>query len=232
MTDTRDAPNERDEIELLIPWYATGRINAVDRARVAAWIARDEGLARQLEIIQEERRSAIESAEALPAPPRRSADAVVSRASPPARAAARIFGEMTNWIDSLLARLSPPALRWAAAAAVLLIGLQAAGLAMLLGPADPDPTYRTASGPPARSADGTFVLMQPTHSARIVELDTYLKDLEATIVDGPTLQGLYRVRIGPADLHERRRKEIVDQMRKRNDIFQLVTPEPTARPKS
>ena len=42
------------EIEALLPWYATRRLNAPDTSRIAQALSRDHRLARQFAAIQEE----------------------------------------------------------------------------------------------------------------------------------------------------------------------------------
>ena len=71
---------ERDDIELLLPWYVTGRLSAEDRARVEAWLQRDPDLARQLPLAAEESLEARRSAEATPVPAGLSVERTLAKA--------------------------------------------------------------------------------------------------------------------------------------------------------
>ena len=68
MTDTPQTLSERDEIEMLLPWYVTGRLDAPDHVRVEAWLKRDPSLARQLDHIADDRAQSVLSNEALALP--------------------------------------------------------------------------------------------------------------------------------------------------------------------
>src|ERR1700761_3938166 len=103
---------EPSEIELLLPWYAAGTLNARDMKRVEEALARDPELARQYAVIQQEYAETIALNETLGAPSMRAMqklfaaiDAEPSQAASPSRGiGARILG----FFD----RLSPRALAW------------------------------------------------------------------------------------------------------------------------
>ena len=54
--------------ELLLPWLATGRLNAAEARRVRAALARDPELARDYAAVQDERQAAIALHDELGAP--------------------------------------------------------------------------------------------------------------------------------------------------------------------
>jgi hypothetical protein len=228
MSTNGSAPSERADIESLLPWYATGRLSEEDRARVTAWLVRDPELSRQLEIIEEERRFAVEAAEEGAVPSSLSPQRILSRIPDRTVDRASFLTTAMHRLDDILAGLSPARLRWAAAAMVILVAVQAAGIALLLNGGGQD--YQTASGPGGTSASGAFILVRLNDRASLIELSATLKDLGATITDGPTADGLYRVRIGPADIDDASRQAKLSALRSRGDVFQLVLPEPLKRP--
>ena len=67
---------EPSEIEMLLPWHATGTLNARDARCVDEALARDPELARQYAAIQEEYAETIHLNESLGAPSARHAEAV------------------------------------------------------------------------------------------------------------------------------------------------------------
>ena len=66
MTETERAFSEREQIEMLLPWYVGGSLDATDRDRVERYLAHHPDLRRQLDLIRQERRETIQANEALP----------------------------------------------------------------------------------------------------------------------------------------------------------------------
>src|ERR1700758_1525265 len=60
--------DDPSEVELLLPWYAAGRLNARDARRVEEALIRDPALARQYAVIREEYAGTIALNERLGAP--------------------------------------------------------------------------------------------------------------------------------------------------------------------
>jgi len=220
MTEITSRPDEREEIEMLLPWYVTGRLDASDRARVAAWVARDASLARQLALIEEERQESIVAAESVALPGRASSVSVMEALPRPG-----IMERASGWIDTLLEMLSPRGLRFAAAAALVVIAAQSVGIGVLLRGAG-EPGYEVASGPAGGLTDSSFVLVRLIPSATVRDLTEALKSRNATIVGGPSADGFYRVRIGPRELPASEQKARADALRGHAGLFELVLPEP------
>lgn len=230
MSGSSDAPSEREDIEMLLPWYAMGRLDAADRARVVDWLARDPALARQLALIEEERVATVQAAESLPVPARLSANSIASRPMPSRAGLAGLIERMTSWFDDALSQLSPAGLRWAAAGALMLIAVQGIGVGVLLRGAEPIARYETASGETGQRQAGTFAVVRLVDGAHVALLGQALRELGLTIAHGPTADGLYRIRLGPADLEAAKVQSLLAQMRARSDVFGLVLAEPARRP--
>ena len=67
-TSKKILEQEPGEIEMLLPWHATGTLNARDSRRVDEALARDLELARQYAVIREEYAETIHLNESLGAP--------------------------------------------------------------------------------------------------------------------------------------------------------------------
>ena len=68
MSDTKETFSEREEIEMLLPWFVTGRLDAADKAKVEAFLAREPAMRRQLDLIREEQGETIAANEAVALP--------------------------------------------------------------------------------------------------------------------------------------------------------------------
>ena len=69
MSEDESAIGEREEIEMLLPWYVGGTLAADDRGRVERYLADHPELRHQLELIREEQHETVTANEALPTPP-------------------------------------------------------------------------------------------------------------------------------------------------------------------
>ena len=204
------AEQEPDEIELLLPWHATGALNARDARRVEDALARDPVLVRQYEAIRAEYAETIDLNESLGAPSTRAMQklfaaidaepAATSRTSPKpsVRLGSRILG--------FFASLSPRTLAWSAGLGALLVLLQAGVIGAVLMK-NQTATYQTASlsmneepitralvrapAPPANA------LVRFAPDARMVDITALLDRYQASIVDGAK-GGMFRLRFSKA----------------------------------
>ncbi|MFY8151338.1 MAG: hypothetical protein ACOVOI_04545, partial [Hyphomicrobiales bacterium] len=78
MTDAIATDPKRAELELLLPFYATGRISAADKARVEAALAADAELALRLDIIRDDMAETTLLNESLGAPSPRVLDRLMA----------------------------------------------------------------------------------------------------------------------------------------------------------
>lgn len=223
MSDNTETLSEREEIEMLLPWYATGKLERADRERVEGYLARHPELRRQLALIEEEHEETIRANQAIAAPSARVADRLLAevRGSPSVRAA-DAWTRLKSWAEGLFEAPSPAGLRWAAASAAVLILVQAVTIGALLtrtGGAG----YETASGTPAHTLDGTFVLVRFADTAPAKTVAGALSDLEMTVVDGPK-GGLFRVRLGPKDMTNEDRDRKIAALRQRGNLVLMVMP--------
>ncbi len=223
MSNSTDMISERDEIEMLLPWYVTGKLEAADRTRVEAWLQRAPDLARQLDLIRAEQGESRHANEALRAPQ----SLTIERTFAVAQAAggASVWSRVRTILASLVAAPSSGTLRWAAAAAGVVMLLQAATVGYLLLERQ-GTGYQQASGGSAAAQAGTFALVRFADAATAKDIAAALAELGMTVVEGPRPGALFRVRIGAAGLSEADRDARVDALRRRPGLVALVTPVP------
>ena len=223
MSTTTDTPTEREEIEMLLPWYATGKLDAPDRARVEAWLQSTPELARQVDLIRAEQIETLRSNETLRAPE----TLTVERTLAVARASAGA-GSWPAFVQGIRAFFTMPTagpVRWAAVAAGAVMLLQAGAVGYLMSERQ-GAAYQTASGGQSASQSGTFALARFADGATASMIASSLAELNMQVVEGPRQGALFRIRIGAAGLSEKDRDGRIDALRRRPGLFVLVTPAP------
>jgi hypothetical protein len=208
------ATTEAAEIVLLLPWYAAGTLGEHDRQRVEAVLRDFPELAAQVELTREELAETIHLNETLDAPPRQVADRLmtaIDAETPPTPQ--RAPGAVTNWLTGFFAGLSPRTLAVAASFAVLAIGLQA----VLLVDVYTKPQVTEQQAPVFRGLgvehSGSFARVRFAHEASAADITNFLRSYQAAIVDGPTANGFYRVRVAMTSLAKEEVVHIVQRMR-------------------
>lgn len=204
MTDQTTKLSEREEIEMLVPFYVTGRISAEDARRVDDYLKRNPDFAEHIELARDERAATVSVNEALGFPSARSADRIfeaIAAEPVPKGAAARARAKgLFAAVREFFAAPTPRAVRYAAVAAAALFLVQAAVLGtMLSGPGtQPGGSYQTASGPKGAAADGTVALIAFQPAAALSDITRVLTSADATIIEGPLKGGLYKIRLSAA----------------------------------
>jgi anti-sigma factor RsiW len=219
MNTTTDMMTEREEIEMLLPWYVTGKLDAADKARVETWLARAPDLARQLDLVRAEQGENLRLNEALRAP----ASLTVDRTLAIAQGRAGVLSQAAAWLRELFTAPSSGSVRWAAAAAGVVMLLQAAALGYLASER-PVGGYVQATGEQAAVRAGTFVLVRFADTATAKDITTALSDLDMAIVEGPRQGGLFRVKIGLAKLSDAQRDARIATLRQRPGLTVFITP--------
>ncbi len=221
-----DLRKERDnvpseEIQALLPWYATGTLDKRDRRRVDKALQQDPALARQLDLVREELAETIHLNETLPVPSSRVANRLIAaiEAEVPASSKRR-FGAAV-WLGEFFAGLSPRAVAVTASFATLVIALQGAVLVDIFtkpGAVPPQgapqaPVYRGLGAP-----SGSFAMVRFARQASAGEITNFLQNYQAAVVDGPTAGGLYRVRVAMTSLPRGEVARLVARMREERGI--------------
>lgn len=227
-TNTAMPPEgSREDIELLLPWYVNGTLEAADVAKVEDYLARHPDMAAQVATLREDRDEAIGANEAIAGPGGAALDRLMAEidqeAVPLHRRAAQTGRGLMEKLGDFLASLSPGRLGWAAMAAAAVIVLQAGIVGtVMLNPPTGGKTYQTASG--SKAPGGTFVLVQFKPAAAMTEVSAYLAEHGAEIIAGPKPGGLYRVRISAEELADDKRAALIEKLRGPGSVLQTVIP--------
>ena len=138
--------NEREEIELLLPWYATGKLDAEDQRRVETYLANHRDLDDQLALVREDRDDVIALNEQMPTPSAGGLDRLLARVDAEEPDAGRKTVSFFQGLKDLFGEYGSPGLKLAAVSLVVLFVAQSVAITSLLTETAPGGTYQTASG--------------------------------------------------------------------------------------
>jgi hypothetical protein len=205
-----DDLSERDEIEALLPWYVTGRLDARERARVERYVREHPEVQAHLALAREESDATVTANEAIHAPGRDALDRLLASvaAAPRRQPLGAAFGQLANRFSDWIAGLAPPQLALAAAVAALLVMLQAAAIGALVLERAGAPTYQSAGGEQT-TGESFELLVGFADTATMGDIAALLKRLDAVVIDGPRA-GLYRLRL--PDTGEEGRKAAIEAL--------------------
>ncbi len=212
---------ERDEIEALLPWYATGRLEPEDVTRVETYLAGDPGMRKRLELVRKEQNETVYLNMSVNVEPHTSADQFMAMANGNGSARGGSTG-LKAWLDRLFEMPFFGTAQLVGMAAVLVVLVQAVAIVMLAGSRD-DGEYRQASGETQVISADSFVLVRFTDGASIGGIAKMLMDLNMTITDGPRAGGLFRIRIGAADMSASDRERQIEALSERKELIAFVT---------
>lgn len=242
MIDNNAAPerlSEDDEIEALLPWYVTGRLEGRERERVADFLNRRADIATHLKLVREENREIYDVNEriaapspaalgrlmnSLPAQPRVAAQAAAQAAvrhvsAAAAGARASIAERFSAWVG----HMSPGKLAFATAALATVIVVQAAGLGFLAVESGHMPAWSSLRHP-AASLPGTYALMTFAPDARMTDVNAFLRQNNALIVDGPGPDGAYRVRLSGDRLAPDTAAALTTKLKQSSNLIRTIAP--------
>ncbi len=231
MTDETHKLSEAEEFSALLPWYASGKISAADKARVEDYVHRHPEAAFELELAREEA-DAVFTANQQVMPKRMSFDTLQAQVGK--TASARMGSFKTGFLDrigTLIAGLTPRQLALAGMAAALALLLQTATIGALIN-AVPGPGgggYETASGPSDASAKGTYALVSFQAAAPAGTVSAFLAESGYSLVEGPKAGGIYRLRLGPAVLTDAARDAVIEKLKARTDLISFASAAPAAK---
>lgn len=191
------APENNDDVELLLPWYAAGTLSRRDAARVESALARDSELARRFEMVREELGETIRGNESLGAPSARAMKQLFEKIdAEPVRRVAPSVSVMT-WISEFMASFSPRTLAYAGGIAALAIVLQAGIIGSLIGERPGTSPQLASTDKAAPFSQGVEALVQFAPQASAADISAFLEANKATIVGGPAA-GHFRIRVASA----------------------------------
>ena len=183
--------DDSDEIEELLPWYASGALDEKARVAVNAALASQPELRASLAAIEEDRDETIALNEALGAP---SPDVwtEIMKGVAAAPRTPSLSQRLASWFG-FGAEARSPRFALAAIAAGLVVAAQAATIVTLLRPGVTKPPYTSA--PVAADARVGFA-----PDAKMAEISALLEAQGARIVGGPSPAGLYDLKLGARPL--------------------------------
>jgi anti-sigma factor RsiW len=226
--ETKRDETKREEVEKMLPFYVTGRLDHADADQVRDYLERHPEVARELDLVGTERDSAVAANAIYANRPVRSFDRVAAMigkaAAQPARSARR-WGDWVDWIKRLFAMPSSPAFGLLGAAAAIVIILQVATIGTLMV-THYSGIFTGASGGNGAVDAGTTVVVQFADDATTAAIADALSGLGVRIVDGPRGGRLFTVRLGPKDMGTGERERLTAALRARSELVVFVTQMP------
>ncbi len=216
---TTNPNDERDEMETLLSWYATGTLDAARRKRVEEALSRWPELRESLRLVEEDRCETIALNEGLSAP---TPDAwarilTATEAEPRRRTASGRLASLAR-VFGLGAEPNPTRLAWIGAAAAIVILIQGAALLALVT-SQSGASYQTAT---AKPQEGAEILIAFAPDARIADISAFLQQRRGSIDEGPR-GGMYRVRFGDRRLSKEETDALIKDLRA-SPIVRLALP--------
>ena len=206
---------EREEIEKLLPWYVTGRLELSDTRKVERYLRQHPDVLPRLELVRAERQEALHANEAMGWPQSDMSERLMASLPQTATPAS---GRLLATFGQLFSMPPSPGLQWAALVMALLVLAQAAFITLLL---TREPTYRLAEGSPG---DGVPALIAFADDAKAVDVAQFLTDFNANIVDGPKPGGVYKIRLRVLDKSKPVTDALLSKLAERRDVVRIVLP--------
>jgi hypothetical protein len=224
MIATKDKAPEREDIETLLPWHAAGTLSRRDAERVEQALAQDAELARRYELVREELAETIHLNETLGVPSARAAQRLFAAIDAETPSRRRFSLDVSGWLAGLIEQVSPRTLAWSAAAAGLVLVLQA-GLLVGMFVSKRGATYQTASyGETVPSQPGSFALVRFNPTASAADITRFFDVYKASLVEGPRAGGIYRIRLSAKTLAKDEVATLVSRMGEDKSVVAFIVP--------
>jgi hypothetical protein len=223
MSEETTAQSRREEVEMMLPFYVTGRLDHSDADQIGDYLKRHPEVASQLGLIGDERDSTVATNAVYANRPVRSFDRIAAMIGKAAVQPAH--GRRLDWIRRLFDMPSSPALGWIGAAAAIVIVVQAVAIGALVV-RQYSGAYSGASGGNGAVETGTTVFVRFADDAAASAIADALAGLGLKIVDGPRGGRLFTVRLGPKNMDSGERDRLIAALRARSDVVVFVTQMP------
>jgi anti-sigma-K factor RskA len=195
-------PVEPQDVEELLPWYATGRISREEARGVETALNTMPDLAQKLAQVQREREAVARGSEAVAPPPPENLQRLLQQVETTRQVRApkiETAAKEGDWIGAFFARRQV----WQVAFAAACVALVAMG-ALLYQPSEipgTGTTFGAATGMTGIDAGSQLVVVfQP--AAASGDIGALLTSLDAVIVDGPKPGNAFVVQLPTADPDE------------------------------
>lgn len=231
MTEPQNITPEGDDIELLLPWFATGKLTETEMKRVDAAIDSDAELMQRLGLVREEFDETIRLNEALGAPSRQAAARLFTRIDAEAKRPLPVASQAAALLQGLQERVGRfflvPRPVLAMAAAVVIVAQAGFLTALVLRTPAGTPagtrTYQTASAPEPAAAPGRLALVGFAPSASAADITGLLQRNHVSIIDGPKA-GLFTLRVGDAKMTLADRDRVLAALRQTPGLVTFAVP--------
>ena len=225
ITTEHPAPefSEREEIEMLLPWYHMGTLEPGDRDRVERYLKAHPDMRAQLHLIEDERANTVLVNETLTVPHLLLNSDTVATAT----GRSSLLSRLVEPFAALLPSVSPAALRFAAAGLMAVVIGQAVAIGWLATSGRDDSGYSLATGENGDNAvarPGTFALARIADDARYSAIAEELQAFGVTISDGPNSAGFVTLRLGPQDMPEDEVDALVARLKSQSRVIQFLLP--------
>lgn len=232
MSEHNKAMSEREEIEMLLPWYVSGKLTAAQHRRVEDYLRTHPDMTHQLSLIEGETEASVAGNEAIGGAPAGALDRLLADVAQHERkrVVANLPRRLLAWADGVAGGLMMPKLRWAAAAAAVIIAVQAVAIGVLLVDGPTQSQYKTAAGgeTEAAAATGVVALVRFTPEASIGEISPLLENFGASIVAGPMPGSIYRIKIANQDLSDQEAAALIDRFKSSSEKISFAARAPGA----
>lgn len=208
---------ERQEIEALLPWHATGTLSRRDADRVEQALVADRDLARCYEVVREELNETIHLNETLGAPSTRALEKLFAAIDAEAPVARKSSFNLGAWLTEFVSGFSPRTVAWTAAAATVAIVVQAAVLTTVVVKDQSGNDFGLAS---AASDPLAYVRFAPHATA--TDITKFLDAHKAVMVDGPKKGGMFSIRLPASGMSKPEIAKLVQQMQAESRVVEFI----------
>jgi hypothetical protein len=225
------------DLEELLPWHAAGTLDSDEAAEVERALAADPELARRFALVREELTETILLNESLGAPSARAMETLFRAIDQDRKVVRRVASPSLG--TRVAQFFSPRMLAWSASAAAVIVLLQAGVIARLVmqehesaappvqaaASATDMPTYETASAPITRGLEvASFAWVHFAPRASMAEINRFLDEHDAAIVDGPKPNDIYRVRVAKGALAPRELSRLLKTLEADKAVVTSIEP--------
>jgi hypothetical protein len=224
MNTMSEKANDRQEIENLLPWHAAGTLSRRDAERVERALASDQELARRFDLVREELAETIHLNESLGAPSARAMEKLFAAidAEGAYKHKPGFALELRTRAAEFFASFTPRTLAFASGAAALVILLQAGVIGNMM--LNSEKSYGTAEAPPAK-VESVDLLVTFVPQATADQVTKFLRDRNATIIDGPKGPAMmYRLRFVANGAPKEETDRVVKDMQQNRNIVSTEWP--------
>jgi len=208
MTEPHTPRDEREEIEMMLPWYVAGTLDRAETRRVETYLRDHPEMQDHVNLVREEMEETIGVNESLGTPSPGALDRMMEQVEGDARPAVLTAGAgLWRRLAEAWADLTPRATAFAAACAVAIICVQAAVLFTGTKP------FQTVSGPDEQVVQtGTFAQVMFEGTATVDQVNALMTAAGTKIVGGPKANGLYRIQLSDEALPEAKRTAQIERL--------------------